>query len=191
MRQAAVPRTNTVCYSTVMRHASGNKGTQIIALIGLPASGKTTVGKLLASRLGVPFVDLDDAISAAAGMSPGGLIRARGEAAFRQLESRALAAACAGPACVVATGGGCVETAANRAVLGERATTVWLRVGPDEAASRAAGGDRPLLEGDASARMRELLARRESLYRGCADVVVDTEGRAPDSVAELAYDAVR
>jgi len=84
-----------------------------------------------------------------------------------------------------------VETAANRAVLGERATTVWLRVGPDEAASRAAGGDRPLLEGDASARMRELLARRESLYRGCADVVVDTEGRAPDSVAELAYDAVR
>ena len=174
-----------------LRHALGG-GTLIprIALIGLPASGKTSVGRELAAALGLPFLDSDELVEAEAGKPVAAIIEKEGEPGFRARESRALAAAAAGPPCVLATGGGIVLSADNRELLRGRFTVVWLRVSPEVAASRAASapGSRPLLgRGDPAGRMRELDEARRGLYAGTARLIVDASSAAPRELArELA-----
>jgi shikimate kinase len=137
------------------------------------------------------------------------ILRAEGEAAFRVLETRALAAALARGArtgLVLACGGGIVTHGPSREALRREATVVWLRVGPSVAAARlgAAGlAARPLLgssaggagragsEAEGSAALEGLLASRERAYEAAADVVVDSGGRTPEECAEAAAASLR
>jgi shikimate kinase len=161
---------------------------EVVALIGPRASGKTSVGRELARRLGWPFVDLDDEIARrdaeARGSTdplPAGRILERdGEAAFRDLESRALEAAFSRPRpFVLATGGGVVERRENRTMLSRRATCVWLRVAPAELERRLRSDPtpRPSLTGvDPAEEITAVLERREPLYAEICDIELDGRG---------------
>jgi XRE family aerobic/anaerobic benzoate catabolism transcriptional regulator len=159
-----------------------------IALLGVRGAGKSTVGRRLAETLGWPFVEIDQRIEAAAGLSLGEIFELHGEAYYRQTERSELLRLLAGEACVVAVGGGIVTDARSFAVLRERTRTVWLRADPEHHWQRvlAQGDTRPMADNEqAFVDLRRILAEREPLYRQ-ADVTVDTSAH---SVAE-AIDAI-
>jgi shikimate kinase len=149
------------------------------------------VAPLLAARLGFTHVDLDQRIERDEGVTVAGLIRSRGEEAFRELEARALARALeegASQGLVVACGGGILGPE-NRERLGA-AHVIWLVVTPETAARRmgSAGRDsRPLLDGGSVIdRLRLLDEARRDAYKRAAHATVDTEGRSAAEVADLA-----
>jgi shikimate kinase len=154
-------------------------------LIGFMGAGKSTVGRLVADRIGRPFVDLDSLIEREAGMRITQIFAESGEERFRELESRALAAMASRPPSVVACGGGIVLSDENRLSLQRLGTIVYLKVTAGEAVARVGdGGTRPLLAGPGGAlAATTLLAARESLYSSVADITVDTSGRRPSEVA--------
>jgi shikimate kinase / 3-dehydroquinate synthase len=159
-----------------------------IILIGLPGSGKTTTGRLVASLLGWSFVDVDDLIEHAAGKPVARIFAKDGEERFRELECQALAEAMEPRRVVVATGGGCVERTENRALLHERGWVAYLATDPEMAHARLAhsadgGPVRPLLAGDDPlGRMRALLERRVRWY--CeADATFAADGATAEMVA--------
>ena len=164
-------------------------------LIGYRGCGKTTVGRLVADRLGVPLLDTDALAAAAAGRPIAEIFAVGGEAAFRDLEERAVAEALPAHA-VVATGGGAVVREANRRRLAACGRPiVYLRCGAAELARRLAadgGNVRPALTdaGDAAAEVAAVLASREPLYQGAATAVVEVEGLAPAAVAEAVLASV-
>lgn len=144
-----------------------------VAVIGPMGAGKSSVGRKLAKRLGVPFTDTDQRI--VAGHGPiGNLFAERGEPAFRALERDVVAAALAEGG-VVALGGGAVLDPATRESLA-RCTVVLLTVDEGAVADRLAGGKRPLLV-DGLASWLRIATERDALYRGLADLVVDTSRR--------------
>ncbi len=148
-----------------------------IALVGLPGSGKTTIGKLLARRLGVPFVDSDHVIEDRLGCPIRVFWEQQGEAAFRDLEQAAIADLTAdGQAKVLATGGGTVLREANRDQLRAHTHVVYLRTTPDQIYHRVRHDrKRPLLQvDDPMARLRALHEQRDPLYKQAAHVIVDT-----------------
>ena len=161
----------------------------IVYLVGMPGSGKSTVGEELAGRLGVPFVDLDVVIASEQGRSVTAIFAEDGEAAFRALEARALLAASMDDPAVVACGGGVVLEPANRIVLRNTGTCVFLDV-PLEVLERRVQPDaeRPLIrsEGD----LERLLTERGPLYREFAAHVVDGSGD-PDEVADAIVEELR
>ena len=164
-----------------------NRG--LICLIGLRASGKSSVGRLLGQRLGVPFWDLDEQLARAKGTpgeSAGGLLERVGQARFREYEAAALRSALenGGPG-VLATGGGVILDPANREQLRRASFCVWLRASPGELLRRALedGQARPALTDLSPAMEVEQLAReREAYYQACADLSCDTEGRELESI---------
>jgi shikimate kinase len=166
-----------------------------IILLGLRASGKTTVGRLLAARLGRVFVDLDDRTAAALGAASAGAALARhGEAAFRLAEAGALGAALGEGPMVLALGGGTPTAPGAEALLkrGREAgkiRVVYLRASASELRSRLAGDAtvRPSLTGRGTMdEVEELLAARDPLYRGLADVVIEAgEGGAEEVVRRV------
>ena len=161
-----------------------------LVLVGLPGSGKTTVGRLVAERLGRPFVDTDDLIAAGVGMPAAEYLRARGEEAFRAVEGEAIRDAVADPAAVVAPGAGALADPLVRWRLWEHGRAVWLRA-PDRtllARLAADGTPRPLLEGAPAERLAELAERRAPFYRA-ADAVIDA-GPPPERVAGAVVAAV-
>ena len=148
-----------------------------IVLVGLSGSGKSTVGRLVAQRLGRPLLDLDADIASREGAHPADLIRDRGEASFREIESGVLARACGVPGAVIATGGGAVIDPLNRWRLWEAGTVAWLDA-PDEVLLARLAEDeeaRPMLDGDAAGRLASLRAERTPFYRA-ADLRVDASG---------------
>lgn len=167
-------------------------------------AGKSTVGRLVARRLGWAFVDLDSEVEQRAGMSVADVFAQRGEAGFRSLESECLAARLAdgaghdpgsaghegahGAATVVAVGGGAVLDAGNRARIAGAGTVVWLRARPGTLAARlGAGTGRPLLEGSGRGvvgRLAELAFDRGPLYEEVAGAVVDVDGLTDEEVAD-------
>ncbi|MFP5297759.1 MAG: 3-dehydroquinate synthase [Actinomycetota bacterium] len=152
----------------------------MLVLIGFMGAGKTTVGRALADRLGLPFTDSDEAIVAREGRSIPEIFESGGEPAFRAVESEEVASILRGPAGVVSLGGGAPTIAQVRAALAEQ-HVVLLDVDLDTALQRVGSTkDRPLLE---SSDVHELFAQRRMLYREVADVVVDAR-RSPDEVAE-------
>lgn len=160
-----------------------------IALVGLRCAGKTSVGRELARGLGLPFVDLDDELVRlhAGSTRVGELLVELGEPAFRALEQRALETTLAAGPQVLATGGGVVERASNRALLRERATCVWLAVEPDELARRLRADPTPrpaLLGDDAALEVRALLARRAPWYAEVATLRIDGGALAPRALAD-------
>ena len=147
-------------------------------MIGLPGCGKTAIGKELARRLRLPFVDSDRVIESAAGCTIASLFEHEGEAAFREREAQALASlAAAGPS-VIATGGGAVLRRDNRELLRAQTLCVFLDAGHDLLWKRLRRDRRrPLLQvADPEARLRELSAERDPLYRETAHIIVQADG---------------
>lgn len=142
-----------------------------IILIGMPASGKTTVGRAVAQALSLPFHDCDREMERLAGRTIPELFAAEGEEAFRAVESHALAALCTAEApCVIATGGGAVLSAENRRLLRRSGTVFWLDRDLENIMSTDCSG-RPLLSGGAEA-LRTLYKNRRDLYAACAHLLV-------------------
>src|SRR5512133_769870 len=135
-----------------------------IVLTGFMGTGKTTIGRLVAARLGRPFVDLDDLIVEQAGKPVTEIFAQDGEAAFRALEAEACANVSMPAGLVVATGGGAVVNVANLEALATGGLLICLEAEPEIVLARLAGGDdRPMLWApDRLARLRALLAEREA-----------------------------
>lgn len=155
-----------------------------VALVGLPGSGKSTIGRQLARRLGRPFIDTDQVIEQRVGLSIREYFEREGEASFRDLEQSVIDELTLGEPCVLSTGGGAVLRLANRQHLKQRTQVVYLHSAPEEVFRRLRHDrNRPLLQvPDPLARLRELYVLRDPLYRDSARFVVET-GRP--SVAAL------
>ena len=156
----------------------------IFSLVGLPGSGKTTVGRQLARRLQLPFVDSDHEIEVRIGCSIREFFEREGEARFRDIEQDVLDTLTLGPSKVLSTGGGAVLREANRQHLRERGRTVYLKSSPEELFRRLRhDSNRPLLQvADPLAKLKSLFAERDPLYKEVAHFVLET-GRP--SVATL------
>jgi shikimate kinase len=147
-----------------------------IALIGMPGGGKSTVGRHLSRRLDAPFLDTDAAIESRIGCAIRTYFEQEGEARFRDLESTVLEETLDDGCGVLATGGGIVLREGNRRLLRDRSTCVYLRSTPEELFRRLRHDTkRPLLQvADPLARLRQLFAERDGLYREAAHFVIDT-----------------
>jgi 3-dehydroquinate synthase len=147
-----------------------------IFLVGLMGAGKTTIGRQLARRLGMNFVDSDHEIEARTGASVPWIFEIEGEASFRRREADMIRDLTAGSGLVLATGGGAVLNPDSRRLLAERGTVVYLRAGVNSILQRTAHDrNRPLLQtADPRKKLEELTAQREPLYREIADLVIDT-----------------
>jgi len=137
-----------------------------IVIVGMMGAGKSTVGRGLAERLGLPFVDSDDEIEAQAGLSVAEIFERFGEAHFREEERRTIAKLLDGPVGVIASGGGAFADPGTRGLILERGVAVWLDVPLDTLAERVADGThRPLLNGgDPRAILERLMAERAPFY---------------------------
>ncbi len=162
-----------------------------LVIVGPPGAGKTSVGELVAARLGVPFRDTDADIEAAAGKPISDIFIDDGEEAFRSLERAAVVDALAGHEGVLAVGGGAVLDEATRADLADR-TVAFLSVRLADAAKRVGlARDRPVLTLNPRGRLRVLLEERRPFYEQVATFEVNTDGRAVDDVADEVMAALR
>jgi shikimate kinase len=162
-----------------------------IVLVGLMGAGKSCIGRRLAARLGLEFVDADAEIEAAAGCSIEEIFERHGEAAFRDGERRVIARLLKEPVCVLATGGGSFLDPETRAAIGERAISVWLRADLDLLLKRTGRRDnRPLLKrGDPRAILERLIAERYPVYEE-ADVTVDSTDGPPEVTLDRVLSAL-
>ncbi|MEU4145231.1 shikimate kinase [Streptomyces parvulus] len=152
--------------------------------------GKSTVGRLLAERLGVGYRDTDEDIVSAEGRTIAEIFVDEGEPVFRELEKNAVRAALTGHDGVLSLGGGAVLDAGTRALLaGQR--VVYLSMDVEEAVRRTGlNAARPLLAVNPRKQWRELMEARRHLYEEAATVVVATDGRTPEEVTQAALDAL-
>lgn len=147
------------------------------SLIGLPGSGKSTIGRQIARLWGLPFIDTDQVIEQRLGCTIKDYFASHGEAAFRNVESQVLAQLLAqSPSMVLATGGGAVLRPENRELLKTASTVFYLQTSAEDIARRLrADTTRPLLQGvDPLLRLRELLQLRGSMYLETAHYVIDS-----------------
>lgn len=156
----------------------------IVSLVGLPGSGKSTVGRQLARRIHLPFYDSDHAIESQLGCSIREYFEREGEERFRDVEESVIDDLTLNQRGILSTGGGSVLRAANRRNLKDRGQVVYLKSSPDELFKRLRHDlNRPLLQvADPLSRLRDLYAARDPLYRETANFVIET-GRP--SVATL------
>jgi shikimate kinase len=156
-----------------------------IALVGLMGAGKSSIGRRLAQRLGLPFIDADSEIEAAADATIEELFQRHGEAAFRDGERRVIARILDSPVHVLATGGGAFMDASTRAVIRARAISVWLRADIELMLARVGRrNNRPLLKGgNPRAVLEQLIAQRYPIYAQ-ADITIDSVDGPPDATLE-------
>jgi shikimate kinase len=160
-----------------------------LVLIGYRGAGKSTVGRMVAQGLSLPFVDADLEIEARAGRSISAIFSESGEPAFRDWEERTLAELTAEmPGAVLATGGGAILRESNRRRLRDFGFIVWLTAPPDVLVERLAADHRTLHGRPALSsagtldEIREILEVRTPLYRNLADAVIDTEGQPMNEI---------
>lgn len=155
-------------------------------LIGPMGSGKTTVGRALAERWGMQFIDIDEAIEARCGVEVDHIFEIEGEAGFRVREASMLKEVNQQHAVVVATGGGTVMLPENRELLKAHGITVWLRTTVAQQLKRLSRDRRrPLLQTpDRKQRLTALAEIRNPLYETCADIIIDSSNITPHAMAE-------
>ncbi len=159
---------------------------EAIVLVGLSASGKSSIGRVIAASQGRPFVDVDAQITARVGATPARIIERDGEDRFRQVEAEEVARAVAVPRAVIATGGGAVVDPLSRWALWDAGSVVWLDA-PDErlaARLRHAAERRPMVAGDPRAALRRLRTAREAFY-AAADVRIESAATTRAVAAEI------
>jgi shikimate kinase len=161
-------------------------GVDHIFLVGMMGVGKTTVGRLLAERLGRPYIDSDEQVMANTGKTVPEIFESDGEPAFRAQEKQALEQAVASPVpAVISVAGGAVLDPANRELLKANGKVVWLRARVDTMAQRVGRGEgRPLLGDDPGAVLARLYPQRRPLYEEVADVVVDVDDARPEEIVD-------
>lgn len=159
----------------------------LVALIGLPGSGKSTVGRQLARRLALPFLDSDTVLEQRLGCSIRTFFEREGEERFRDIEEEVVDDLTQTHNGVLATGGGVVLRPANRQHLRERGHVVYLRSTPEEVFRRVRHDvNRPLLQvQDPMARLRELHAARDPLYRETAHFIIETGRPSVPTLANM------
>jgi len=173
------------------KHAQGDAHRRSIVLVGLMGAGKSSVGRRVASRLGLPFFDADAEIEAAAGCSISDLFARYGEPAFRTGERRVMCRLLDGPRAVIATGGGAFIDPETRALIAERGTSIWLRADLEVLYKRVIGRDhRPLLKaGDPRAILTDLMEKRHPIYAE-ADLVVESLDQPTDLTVHAVLQAL-
>ncbi|MFJ9645313.1 shikimate kinase [Streptomyces sp. NPDC004244] len=165
-------------------------GGPLVVLVGPMGSGKSTVGELLARRLGVPYRDTDADIVAAQGRPVSDIFVDEGEPYFRELERQAVATAVAEHTGVLALGGGAVLDEGTRRLLSDL-PVAYLSMDVEEAVRRVGlGAARPLLAVNPRRQWRELMEARRPLYTEVARVEVPTDDRTPEEVAQAVLDAL-
>lgn len=159
----------------------------MIALVGMPGSGKSTVGRHLSRMLGWRFVDTDTEIERVLGESIRAYFEKFGEASFRDVEASVLSTLAVQPELILATGGGTVLRPANREVLKAHGKVVYLRATPDDLYRRLRhDSQRPLLQGgDPLARLKLLYRDRDPIYAEVADFTIDTGRSSVPSLVSL------
>ena len=152
-----------------------------IVLVGIMGAGKSTVGKILADRLGMQFIDADQEIEHAAGCTITDFFEKYGEVEFRKGEERVISRILAGKPCVLATGGGAFMSEATRSLIRKIAISVWLRVSFEVLAKRLEKrSDRPLLQtADPQRTLKALIKKRYPIYND-ADFIVDAKNDGVD-----------
>ena len=167
-----------------MTDAPGPRLARTVVLVGLMGAGKTTVGRRLAEAVSAAFRDSDDEVAAAAGMDIPDIFETYGEPAFRRGERRVIARLLSEPPCVLATGGGAFMDHDTRALIAERAVSVWIRADLEALVERTARrDDRPLLkQGDPRDVLARLMAERHPVYAEAAITVDSRLGGAHDEI---------
>lgn len=162
-----------------------------VVLVGLMGAGKSCVGRRLAARLGLDFIDADTEIEKAAGRPIAEIFNDFGEPAFRDLERKVMGRLLAGPPCILAAGGGAFMDLETRALVVDRAISVWLRADVDLLVKRTAGRDhRPLLRtGDPREILQRLIDLRYPVYSQ-ANLVVDSADLPPDVTVDAVQSAL-
>jgi len=193
-RFADVARALGTSPSALLGPADAPVADKPIALLGVRGAGKSSVGEVLARRLGVGFVELDQRIEQTAGLPLGELFALHGEAYYRRIEREVLTQLLAAPPpMVLATGGSIVNDPTNYALLRSRCRTIWLSARPEDHWNRvvAQGDQRPMASNPhAFAELRALLAARDQLYAR-ADHTIDTTGRRVPQVAAAIAELLR
>lgn len=171
----------------------GRAGRHSVFLIGPMGSGKTTVGRRLAQRLGLEFLDLDLELQQRCGVEVAVIFDIEGEAGFRRRESTLLDKLSRRKDLVLATGGGSILDPDNRRMLTERGLVVYLRTSVDQQIERLERDkQRPLLQApDRRKRLEGLAAQRNPIYEACADLIVDSTRIAPMAMARTVERAIR
>jgi len=163
--------------------------TRIIALVGMPGGGKSTVGRQLGRQMDIPFVDSDTEIEGRIGEPIRSFFDRLGEEAFRDIETDVIAELLQRPGeFVLATGGGAVLRERNRELLHTQATVLYLRSTPEDLFRRLRHDtQRPLLQvADPLARLRELHHQRDALYRRCAHFVLESARPSVHALVNMA-----
>lgn len=163
-----------------------------IVLVGMMGAGKTSVGRRLAHRLGLPFVDSDDEIVAAAGMSINRFFELYSEAEFRKGERKVIARLLEQPIQVLSTGGGAYMDVETRALIQSKALSVYLKADPNILVERATRhNDRPLLKnGNPHEIMAQMLTIRAPIYAQ-ADITIDSNNRPIDETVDQVFNSLR
>ena len=195
MRQSSnkMPGTATPADISASREAEilAALGTRLIVLVGMMGAGKSTIGRRLATRLGVPFLDADSEIEIAAGMSIPDIFEAHGEPHFRDGEARVIARLLESGPAVLATGGGAFMREETRTRVGAKAVSIWLKADADIIMRRVRRrADRPLLQTpDPEATVGRLISEREPVYQ-CADLTIWSRDVPHEKIVDECIDAL-
>ena len=161
--------------SAVVRALAGRS----IVLVGMMGAGKSSIGRRLASRLGIPFIDADTEIESAAGMTIPEIFEKHGEPYFRAGEARVIARLLDNGPQVLATGGGSVMDPQTRALIGQKGISIWLKADIDVLLKRTKRrNDRPLVE-----KIKDLLPVREPIYAQ-ADIIIQSRDEPHDTIID-------
>jgi shikimate kinase len=176
---------NTSASHTFQPHRS-------IVMVGMPGCGKSSIGRKLATRLGLPFYDADDEVEASAGMRISQIFERFGEAEFRKGERQVIARLISQPLHVLATGGGAFMDPETRKLIKEKAISVWLRTNLETLLERTGRrNDRPLLrQGPPHEILKKLLEERSPTYAE-ADIIIDSDNRPADETVNRVIEALR